>query len=38
MKLSVVNPSYNEAKTIRTIDDRVRAAPVADKDIIIGDN
>jgi glycosyltransferase involved in cell wall biosynthesis len=38
MKLSVVIPCYNEAKTIRTIVDRVRAAPVADKEIIIVDD
>lgn len=38
MKLSVVIPCYNEAKTIRHIVDRVRAAPVADKEIIIVDD
>ncbi|GAB1490067.1 glycosyltransferase family 2 protein [Opitutaceae bacterium] len=38
MKLSVVIPCYNEAKTIRNIVDRVRAAPVADKEIIIVDD
>ncbi len=38
MKLSVVIPCYNEAKTIRLIVDRVRAAPVADKEIIIVDD
>ncbi len=38
MKLSVVIPCYNEAKTIRTIVERVRAAPVADKEIIIVDD
>jgi glycosyltransferase involved in cell wall biosynthesis len=38
MKLSVVIPCYNEAKTIRAIIDRVRAAPVADKEIIIVDD
>jgi glycosyltransferase involved in cell wall biosynthesis len=38
MKLSVVIPCYNEAKTIRTIVDRVRAAPVAEKEIIIVDD
>ncbi|MEO7797866.1 MAG: glycosyltransferase [Opitutaceae bacterium] len=37
MKLSIVIPCYNESKTIRTIVDRVRAAPVADKEIIIVD-
>lgn len=38
MKLTVVIPCYNEAKTIRTIVDRVRAASVADKEIIIVDD
>jgi glycosyltransferase involved in cell wall biosynthesis len=38
MKLSIVIPCYNEAKTIRTIVDRVRAAPVRDKEIIIVDD
>jgi glycosyltransferase involved in cell wall biosynthesis len=38
MKLSVVIPCYNEAKTIRLIVDRVRAAPVKDKEIIIVDD
>ena len=38
MKLSIVIPCYNEAKTIRTIVDRVRAAPVQDKDIIVVDD
>ena len=38
MKLTVVIPCYNEAKTIRLIVDRVRAAPVADKEIIIVDD
>jgi glycosyltransferase involved in cell wall biosynthesis len=38
MKLSIVIPCYNEAKTIRLIIDRVRAAPVADKEIIIVDD
>ena len=38
MKLSVVIPCYNESKTIRTIVDRVRAAPVTDKEIIIVDD
>ena len=38
MKLSIVIPCYNEAKTIRVIVDRVRAAPVADKEIIIVDD
>jgi glycosyltransferase involved in cell wall biosynthesis len=38
MKLSVVIPCYNEAKTIRLIVDRVRAAPVSDMEIIIVDD
>jgi glycosyltransferase involved in cell wall biosynthesis len=38
MKLSIVIPCYNEAKTIRTIVDRVRVAPVKDKEIIIVDD
>src|SRR5215467_5537859 len=38
MKLSVVIPCYNEAKTIRLIVDRVRASPVKDKEIIIVDD
>src|ERR1019366_7659506 len=38
MKLSIVIPCYNEAKTIRTIVDRVRASPVKDKEIIIVDD
>ena len=38
MKLSVVIPCYNEAKTIRTIIDRVRSAPIPDKEIIIVDD
>lgn len=38
MKLSIVIPCYNEAKTIRNIVDRVLAAPVADKEIIIVDD
>jgi glycosyltransferase involved in cell wall biosynthesis len=38
MKLSIVIPCYNEARTIRIIVDRVRAAPVADKEIIIVDD
>ncbi|MSU24611.1 MAG: glycosyltransferase family 2 protein [Opitutus sp.] len=38
MKLSIVIPCYNEAKTIRAIVDRVRAAPVAHKEIIIVDD
>lgn len=38
MKLSIVIPCYNEIKTIRNIVDRVRAAPVEDKEIIIVDD
>jgi glycosyltransferase involved in cell wall biosynthesis len=38
MKLSIVIPCYNEARTIRLIVDRVRAAPVAEKEIIIVDD
>ncbi|HVU32609.1 MAG TPA: glycosyltransferase family 2 protein [Opitutaceae bacterium] len=38
MKLSVVIPCYNEAKTIRLIVDRVRAAPVKDLEIIVVDD
>lgn len=38
MKLTIVIPCYNEAKTIRTLVERVRAAPVKDKEIIIVDD
>ncbi len=38
MKLSIVIPCYNETKTIRTLVDRVRAAPVANMEIIIVDD
>ena len=38
MKLSIVIPCYNEATTIRNIVERVRAAPVAEKEIIIVDD
>src|SRR6201988_1627387 len=38
MRVSIVIPCYNEAKTIRSLVDRVRAAPVADKEIIIVDD
>src|ERR1700750_691471 len=38
MKLSVVIPCYNEAKTIRMIVDRVRAAAVQDTENIIVDD
>jgi len=38
MRVSIVIPCYNEATTIRTIVDKVRASPVADKEIIIVDD
>jgi glycosyltransferase involved in cell wall biosynthesis len=38
MKLSIVIPCYNEVATIRAIVDRVRAAPVPAKEIIIVDD
>jgi glycosyltransferase involved in cell wall biosynthesis len=38
MKLSIVIPCYNERKTIRSIVDAVRAAPVADQEIIVVDD
>jgi glycosyltransferase involved in cell wall biosynthesis len=38
MKLSVVIPCYNEARTIRLIVDRVRVAPVSDMEIIVVDD
>ncbi len=38
MRISIVIPCYNESRTIRTIVDRVRAAPVANKEIIIVDD
>jgi len=38
MKLSVVIPCYNEVKTIRGIVDRVRASPIAEKEIIVIDD
>ncbi|MDB6092572.1 MAG: Undecaprenyl-phosphate mannosyltransferase [Verrucomicrobia bacterium] len=38
MKLTIVIPCYNEAKTIRSIVERVRSAPVANKEIIIVDD
>jgi glycosyltransferase involved in cell wall biosynthesis len=38
MKLSIVIPCYNEAKTIRNIVERVKAAPIAEKEIIIVDD
>jgi len=38
MKLSIVIPCYNEAKTIRAIVERVRSSPYPDKEIIIVDD
>jgi len=38
MKLTIVIPCYNERHTIRSIVEAVRAAPVADKEIIIVDD
>ncbi|HSI08244.1 MAG: glycosyltransferase family 2 protein [Rariglobus sp.] len=38
MKLSIVIPCYNEVRTIRAIVDRVRTAPVQNKEIIIVDD
>jgi glycosyltransferase involved in cell wall biosynthesis len=38
MKLSIVIPCYNEAKTIRTLIERVRSSPYPDKEIIIVDD
>jgi glycosyltransferase involved in cell wall biosynthesis len=38
MKLTIVIPCYNERNTIRLIVDAVRAAPVADKEIIVVDD
>jgi len=38
MKLSIVIPCYNEAKTIRTIIERVRRSPYAEKEIIVVDD
>ncbi len=38
MKLSVVIPCYNEARTLRALVERVRAAPVPDKEIIVVDD
>ena len=38
MKLSIIIPCYNEVRTIRAIVDRVRAAPVDQKEIIIVDD
>jgi glycosyltransferase involved in cell wall biosynthesis len=38
MRISIVIPCYNEARTIRTIVDRVRASSVQNKEIIIVDD
>ena len=38
MRLSIVIPCFNEAKTIRTMVDRVRAAPGPEREIIIVDD
>ena len=38
MKLTIVIPCFNEAATIRQIVERVRAAPVAEKEIIVVDD
>jgi glycosyltransferase involved in cell wall biosynthesis len=38
MKLSIVIPCYNEAKTIRTLIERVRASPYPSKEIIVVDD
>ena len=38
MRVSIVIPCYNEARTIRQIVDRVRASPVAHKEIIVVDD
>jgi glycosyltransferase involved in cell wall biosynthesis len=38
MKLSIVIPCYNERHTIRTLVEAVRAAPVADQEIIVVDD
>jgi len=38
MRLTIVIPCYNERHTIRSIVEAVRAAPVADKEIIIVDD
>jgi len=38
MKLSIVIPCFNEMKTIRMIVESVRAAPIAEKEIIIVDD
>jgi glycosyltransferase involved in cell wall biosynthesis len=38
MRISVVIPCYNEARTIRAVLERVRAAPIGDKEIIVVDD
>jgi len=38
MRVSIVIPCYNEAKTIRMIVDRVRASPIGEREIIIVDD
>jgi glycosyltransferase involved in cell wall biosynthesis len=38
MRISIVIPCYNEARTIRTIVDRVRASQIPNKEIIIVDD
>ena len=38
MKLSIVIPCYNEARTIRTLVERVRSSPYPNKEIIIVDD
>ncbi len=38
MKLSIVIPCYNEVDTIESIIDAVRAAPIADKELILVDD
>ena len=38
MRISIVIPCYNEARTIRTLVERVRNSPVANKEIIIVDD
>jgi glycosyltransferase involved in cell wall biosynthesis len=38
VKLSIVIPCYNERNTIRAIVEAVRAAPVADKEIVVVDD
>jgi glycosyltransferase involved in cell wall biosynthesis len=38
MRISIVIPCYNEAKTIRALVDQVRASPLPDKEIIIVDD